>query len=143
MLLCGLWFGKSKSPMNLFLKPFVNESISLHGIGFESTTFLNNTPTIINVHTLVSVVDSSARPAILNVKQYNVKYGCPYCLHKGRRIPVGNGFARVFPGDVRKLRNMKQHIKDAKKADGKKATKERQSCKSHTLRKMIGWVYHF
>lgn len=120
MLLCGLWFGKTKPPMNLFLRPFVNELIHLHDNGFTSTTFLSNEPILIKVHTLVSPVDSGARPGIQNTKQYNGKFGCPYCLHRGKRVPVGRGFSRVYCGHMKKLRTLKQHNRDAERANGNK-----------------------
>ncbi|XP_043470408.1 uncharacterized protein LOC122503784 isoform X2 [Leptopilina heterotoma] len=118
MLLCGLWFG-TKPQMNLFLRPFVDELIELHDNGFKSTTFVCKDPVVIKVHTLLSPVDSSARSKILNYMQYNGEFGCPYCLKKGERIPVGAGYARVFCGCIEKLRTLAQHNKDAKKADGK------------------------
>lgn len=101
MILCGLWFGDKKPQMNLFLTPLKNELIHLHDNGFMSTTFLNIEPILIKVHPLVVPVDSSARPIMQNIKQYNGKYGCSYCLHKGKRVPVGQGFARVFCGNIK------------------------------------------
>lgn len=34
MLCCGIWFASGKPPMNLFLKPFIEELIELHETGF-------------------------------------------------------------------------------------------------------------
>lgn len=63
--------------MNLFLIPLKNELIHLHNTGFMSTTFLNQEPVLIKVHSLLSPVDSVARPKIQNLKQYNGKYMLP------------------------------------------------------------------
>ena len=118
MLLCGLWFGEKKPPMNLFLRPFIDELIRLHQHGFLSTTFLNEVPVRIKIHTLLSPVDSCARPAIQNIKQFNGKFGCSYCLHEGENVTVGRGTTRVYRGDMKTLRTINQHNRDAKKANG-------------------------
>ena len=118
MLLCGLWFGEKKPAMNLFLRPFIDELIRLHEYGFQSSIFLNKEPIRIRVHTLLSPVDSSARPAIQNIKQYNGMFGCSYCLHKGENITIGRGKSRVYCGEIKRLRTTDQHNRDAELADG-------------------------
>ncbi|XP_011696440.1 PREDICTED: uncharacterized protein LOC105455077 isoform X2 [Wasmannia auropunctata] len=105
ILLTGLWFNSRKPPMNIFLKPFVDELIELHNIGFESTTLTNNKKIRIKVHTLVAPVDSVARPAIQCMKQFNGIYGCSYCYHKGKQICTGqNGRKRIYCGNISTLR---------------------------------------
>ena len=121
MLLCGLWFCEKKPAMNLFLRPFIDELIWLHEYGFQSLIFLNKEPIRIRVHTLLIPVDSSARPAIQNIKQYNGMFGCSYCLHKRENITIGRGKSRVYCGEIKRLRTTDQHNRDAELTDGKLA----------------------
>jgi len=120
MLLTGLWFDSNKVPMNVFLQPFVEELIDLHFNGFESTTFTHKEPILIKVHTLVAPVDSVARPAIQCMKQFNGKYGCSYCYHKGKQICVGqNRRKRVYCGNIRSLRKQSHYEYHAEKSQQK------------------------
>ncbi|KAI2645225.1 50S ribosomal protein L28 [Labeo rohita] len=90
VLLCGLWFGDEKPHMRTFLKPFVDECVELEDSGF---TWENDKGVSINtkVIPLVLMSDSVARPLIQNFKQFNGKYGCSYCLHKGKLVEKGRG----------------------------------------------------
>lgn len=119
ILLCGLWSDQKKPLMNVFLQPFANELVELSR-GFESTTLIHKQPIFIKVHAPLSPVDSVARCAIQNMRQYNGRYGCSYCYHKGKHIPVKRGSARVYCGAIRKLRSGKQHRKLVKIAVEKK-----------------------
>ena len=89
-----------------------------HEYGFLSLTFLNKEPIRIRVHTLLNPIDSSVRPAIQNIKQYNGMFGCSYCLHKGESITVGRGKSRDYCGEMKGLRTTEQHSRDAELADG-------------------------
>lgn len=119
MLLCGLWNDARKPIMNVFLEPFANELVELSK-GFESTTLIHKEPILIRVHTFLSSVDSVARPTIQNVKQFNGKYGCPYCFHKGKHVRVKRGSARVYCGKKRRARTLRVHKKLVKKSVQKK-----------------------
>ncbi|XP_029176946.1 uncharacterized protein LOC114945028 [Nylanderia fulva] len=111
MMLCGLWYGKEKPDMNLFLSLLVEELISLHEVGIT-----RNVPgeeeIHIRVHTIASPVDSVARPLLQNIKQYNGSFGCSFCLHEGIHIEVGKGMTRVYPGYVKEPRTLHQHEVD-------------------------------
>ena len=76
VILCGLWINTKKPVMNLYLQPFVDEIIDLCNNGFQSTTFLHKEIINIKVHTILCSVDTVARPAIQNIKQFNGIYGC-------------------------------------------------------------------
>lgn len=112
MMCCGIWFAAKKPPMNLFLKPFIEELIELHEIGFQTTTSLSEESLTIKVHTLLAPVDSPARCSIQNMKQYNGTNGCNYCLHSGEELPFKNGFHRVYCGDKQQPRTYEQHMRD-------------------------------
>ena len=112
LYLCGLWYGKKKPPMNLYLKPFVEEMKELYNNGIECIPFGSEEPITIKVHTLFCSVDSVARPLCQNMKQFNGKYGCGYCMHEG--VKVGKN-KRIFPFNNNiSPRNAKQYLKHVK-----------------------------
>lgn len=43
------------------------------------------------------------------MKQFNGKYGCSYCLHKGEQVQVGRGTARVYAFNKVKLRTSRTY----------------------------------
>ena len=51
----------------------------------------------IKIHAILCSVDSVARPMIQNHKQFNGKYGCSYCLHKGVQVKIKRGTSRMYP----------------------------------------------
>ena len=99
--------------MDVYLKPFVEELKELSLVGFETTTYTKHEPIIIKVHTILASVDSVARPKVQNDKQYNGKYGCSYCYHKGELIVMGNGYSRVYRGSIGNPRSHSGFIKHA------------------------------
>lgn len=111
MLLCGLYYGKKKPIINTFMKPFVDELENLHTEGIVCNISGKEHPVNIKVHTLLSSVDSVARPKLQGIKQFNGKYGCSFCLRRGRRIKRGRGNATVYIGSLGKLRSTKQHLR--------------------------------
>lgn len=115
ILLCGVWYGKSKPKMETFLKFFVDELIDLHEVGITHIDHQGR-EILIKVHAIVCSVDSVARPLLQNIHQYNGEFGCPFCLHKGESVPVGRGFTRVYPGDVGPNRTLAQHETDCQEA---------------------------
>ncbi|XP_031789054.1 uncharacterized protein LOC116418010 [Nasonia vitripennis] len=80
-IVCGMWFGKKKPPMNSFLQPLVNKLNELSINGIECN--INNVPRHITLHVLIICVDSVARAPMQCHKQFNGKYGCSWCLHPG------------------------------------------------------------
>ena len=115
MMLTGLWYGKDKPVMNTYLKPFTDELIDLHENGV--IRHVGGASINIKIHTITCPVDSVARPAIINSKQFNGKYGCSFCYHEGETAIVGNGFTRVYPGGIAKLRTVEEHYDHAKNAE--------------------------
>lgn len=68
------------------------------------------------MHTLLSPIDSVARPVVQYISQYNGKFGCSLCFNKGERMRVGKGHARVFCGGIGIKRSKKKHEKHVEKA---------------------------
>lgn len=79
---CGLWFGRGKPNMAMYLKPFVdlfNQKLSKIGID----CIINGEQKNLKMYCISCVVDSPARAPIQGVKQYNGTYGCNWCLIPG------------------------------------------------------------
>lgn len=103
VMICGLWFGEKKTLANVFLKPYVNESIVLSEQGF---VWINaGTQMKSHVVSLMFICDSVARPIIQNMTQFNGQFGCGYCLQEGKQVLKGRGSARVYPYENAPLRN--------------------------------------
>lgn len=74
MILAGLWIGEGSPRMDVFLKPFIEELITLHNEGI-TCSFFNKKNVNIKVHTLIASVDSVARPKVnaeLIYRYYNI-----------------------------------------------------------------------
>ncbi len=85
IITCGLWFGKSKPNMLVYLKPFVelfNNKLSSAGV--ECT--INNQKQFIKIHCIVCSCDSVARASVQGIKQFNGKCGCSWCDHPGEYL---------------------------------------------------------
>jgi len=118
LILHGLWCGPGKPKMECFLKPVVNELIDLHdsklvwrtkaGVEMETT-----------VHCDLFVCDSVARPALQNIKQFNGKFGCGFCMHEGVLVSKGQGTVRTYPSGnhLPELRTHEQTVELACQAE--------------------------
>lgn len=80
----GLWVDKVEPDMNLFLKPFVDEANDLSNKGLEWK--LGEETITSKFIPLCACFDSVARCKVLNMKQYNGKYGCTFCEHPTKTI---------------------------------------------------------
>lgn len=82
VITCGLWFGKGKPNMLMYLTPFVdlfNNKLSKIGIDCEIKGEKRN----LKVYCINCTVDNPCRAAVQGVKQFNGKYGCNWCLIPG------------------------------------------------------------
>ena len=84
LVLAGLWFGKNKPDMDLFLTPFVENMNQLATTGIEC--YINNIKRQIKIFPLVCCVDSVARAPVQGFVQFNGRYGCGQCLHPGEWV---------------------------------------------------------
>ena len=80
-LVCGIWFGRDKTDMNIFLRPFVEYMNELSTIGIKC--IINNEQRDIKIFTLCCCVNSVARASMQGIHQFNGHYGCSWCLHPG------------------------------------------------------------
>lgn len=88
-LLCGLWFGKVKPDMNIFLKPFVDKINKFASTGISLN--IRGAKLTIPFFVICCCVDSGARYQMQGIVQYNGRYGCSWCLHEGNHVLSGKG----------------------------------------------------
>lgn len=118
-ILCGLWFGPVKPPMNLYLSPLVEELKILSEVGFTTVTPNNPDPIVIKVQTLLVSADSIARPMVQNIKQFNGKFGCSFCISPGKKLAC-KGNVRVYYGTNFRLRTMEEYSQWVQSAERNK-----------------------
>ena len=91
IILCGIWQGSSKPDMNVLLKPVVKSIQQLKEHGIILQTPLG--PKRYYAKLVLGVFDAPAKASVLCEKQFNGEFGCPTCLHPGKRLENG---ARIF-----------------------------------------------
>ncbi|XP_041369952.1 uncharacterized protein LOC121383920 [Gigantopelta aegis] len=97
LLFAGLWYGRSKPSMATFLKPFHETLAAWKNKGVEvdcshcDKTFVNKAVL------LCGTCDLPAKCMMLNMTQFNGKYGCPRCMQPGEVVQTGNGHTQIFP----------------------------------------------
>jgi len=116
-VLHALCFGNKKPRMETFFKPFVDDGINMFNKGFEWQQICG-TRILSKVLFLVCSCDSVARAPLQNIKQFNGKYGCSFCLHEGVTAAKGNGHTRVYPcteepPELRTHESMVDHAEEA------------------------------
>lgn len=84
LIVVGLWFGRNKPSMNVFLKPFVQDMNKLSTEGLKYN--INNEGHLTKIFCLICCVDSIARAALQGIMQFNGHYGCNWCLHPGKWV---------------------------------------------------------
>lgn len=96
VLLCGLWFGKSKPKPNLFLKPFRETFKTFKRNGYQFNV-PDGPPITVKGILLFGTCDLPAKSLFLRTKMYNGYYGCSKCLSPGVRVPAGRTTVHVHP----------------------------------------------
>ena len=98
MLIAGLWFGETKPCMSTYLKPF-HDTFETLAEGFDAC--LSNGSNI-NVRCIVlcGTCDMPAKSQVLNMIQFNGKFGCCRCLQPGETAQSGKGHTHVYPYDA-------------------------------------------
>lgn len=93
IILGGLWFGKSKPPMDLFLIPFmaIIKSLSTHGMNVQ---LKDEVICHVKAYIILCCVDSGARGSVQGLKTHSGYGSCNWCTHPGEwsahavRFPV-------------------------------------------------------
>ncbi|XP_031779838.1 uncharacterized protein LOC107981521 [Nasonia vitripennis] len=80
----GLWFGKDKPIMSVFLDAFVNMINDLSTVGVGIPCMIKNERRNLKIFALVASVDTVARAPMNGSSQFNARYGCDWCTHKGQ-----------------------------------------------------------
>lgn len=83
-LLGGLWFGSGKPDMFLYLNAFVAQFNKIEKVVWEC--FRTGRVLSSKVYALCCVADAPARAAVLNRKQFNGYFGCPWCYQRGTLV---------------------------------------------------------
>lgn len=81
ILLAGLWFGGHHPAIMPFLQQFVTEVQEMGEITWKCQGKVIRS----KVQVLCCCVDTPARAAVLNAKQFNGYFGCNLCLHESVR----------------------------------------------------------
>ena len=91
ILLCGLWVGPTKPPMDKLLEPVVTNvrKLSSEGIIIKTPTGISR----IKGKLVLGIFDLPAKASVLTMKQFNGMFGCSVCLHPGKRL---SNNARVY-----------------------------------------------
>ena len=119
LVLAGLWFGKDKPNMPIFLEPCVDQMNKLSSKGVQC--IINGVEKCINVFTLICCVDSVARAPVQGFTQFNGAYGCGQCLYPGewvqnhpkrsRSMKRSGNMKYPLTNEVLKNRNVEDTIK--------------------------------
>ena len=94
LILTGVWCGKTKPNMTVFLQKFVDEAKKLATDGV--TWKRNGAEVNSKLFGLCCCADAPARASMQNTVQFNGYYGCSLCYHPGK---VCNGVVK-YPIDV-------------------------------------------
>ncbi|XP_029175248.1 uncharacterized protein LOC114943728 [Nylanderia fulva] len=101
--------------MDVYFKPFIKEITQLHEEGIMCP-ILEKGNVNIKVHTLIAILDSTARPKIQEFNQFNGEGGCPFCLNLGETMEKGRGYIRIYRPFIGTLRTSQQVLIDAENA---------------------------
>ena len=93
-IVCGLWFGKNKPDMNMYLKHFVSHVNRLSDDGFVCE--IQGNQKRLYVYAICCCADCPARAPIQGLTQFNGYFGCNWCLHPGYYVHYGRGGAMKY-----------------------------------------------
>lgn len=106
----GLYVGYQKPPMDVFLKPIIEQLLDLE------TGFIHNN-TVYYFYLLNANFDKPARALMLMMINSTGYFGCLKCLHPGESVPYGEGFHIIYdPKNNFPKRNARIYTNDLFKA---------------------------
>ena len=95
VIVTGLWFGKNKPEIGIFLEPFIEKMNALSNNGIQC--MIKGETRCIKVYTILSRVDSVARAPMQGSLQFNAHYGCEWCTHPGEYFNHSMRYPYVNP----------------------------------------------
>ena len=96
LILAGLWQGKGQPPYYHYIDKFSNEISILYNDGIDVP--LRNAGTKnIKLGIFLTTLDLPAKCKVLNITQYNGKFGCSTCEEPGERARQGKGTTQFYP----------------------------------------------
>ncbi|KAL5011498.1 hypothetical protein ScPMuIL_004363 [Solemya velum] len=98
MLLWGVWQGRGKPNMNMFLRPLVIDLHNLYTNGILTSVKCDNQlkEIIVRAQMIIATMDLQARAYVTNMTQHNGEFGCLYCMESGKVVPSGKAYCRVY-----------------------------------------------
>ena len=111
MMVCALWLGPCKPPMELLLQPVLSRINEIEDKGLELITPQGSK--VLKVKLIAGVFDLPAKAMALNVVQFNGYYGCPYCIDRGFHKYNRHLYYPDEPHQLRKQRNIDQWAEQA------------------------------
>ena len=125
MLLCGLWFGKSKPFMGTFCDPLHKSLLDLEK-GIE--IMIGDETIKVQAFLIGLSCDIPARSLILNTNQHNGEYACIKCLQPGKNHRTDQGGnIRVFPYNTDHVTGPPR-ISDGSISDSQNAVNNKKTC---------------
>lgn len=106
LIIYGLWFGRKKPNMIIFLQPFVDDMNVLSKSGIVCNIL--GMRKCIKIYCTICCVDSVARAPMQGLTQFNGHFGCNWCLHPGQWV-IGSkdNNKKIIDNDNKKSGSMK------------------------------------
>lgn len=111
LITVAIWVGDSKPRFEILFEPLIELFRKLEANGVKIGTA--HGPTVIKFQPWYGLFDLVAKAPILNMMQFNGKYGCPTCLHPG----TWTSTRYYLPGQSYSLRTNEQVIENAEEAE--------------------------
>lgn len=107
MVIAGVYVGKKKPDMNVFLKPFSDSLLKLYEDGVSWVHPVLKMPFTSKIVAPVLSADAPAKAAVVRNKNHNSRFGCNTCEQKSKKIQLSAEemqFNENNPGRKRKRR---------------------------------------
>lgn len=114
LLLAGLWFGKKKEKMDLFLPPVINHIVSLSQGGFTLKFPEQNEEWHMKLFLIACCADSVARCDIQGIHSHRGDFPCSWCLVEGEEYEGVRIFRHsVHPPPPRTVQGLQKDAAEA------------------------------
>eukprot|EP00733_Pompholyxophrys_punicea_P000594 Pompholyxophrys_punicea_v1_NODE_182_length_2964_cov_38.441389.p1 type:complete len:509 gc:universal NODE_182_length_2964_cov_38.441389:960-2486(+) len=117
--LVGLWCGKKKPNMDVFLDKIIRELCLYYTDGFKIWDSNSNSYVVSRGVILTASFDAPAKAEVLKMVYFNGQYGCPMCENPGEVVECGKGHARIYQPFVASERSVSRMVVSGKKCEEK------------------------